>query len=89
MWMTPMRIRDVHIHKPTLFHEFTLTVAAHETMSTIGLSSGARPATVRPFSAQRITERWNRLPASVVEVSSLNTFKFRTDALYHEYIYST
>lgn len=40
------------------------------------------------FFNQRVVERWNNLPASVVEAPSINAFKNRVDAFYKEYIYS-
>jgi len=34
-------------------------------------------ASIETFFSQRVVKLWNRLPASVVEASSVNTFKKR------------
>jgi hypothetical protein len=40
------------------------------------------------FFAQRVIERWNHLPSSIVEAPTLNAFKNRLDAHMHSYTYS-
>ena len=40
------------------------------------------------FFTQRVIERWNALPADVVEAPSLNAFKNRFDAVMSSYMYS-
>ena len=40
------------------------------------------------FFSQRVVERWNKLPPTVVSAPSLNSFKNRLDAVYNQYMYS-